>query len=62
MTNEIVTTQNSELAVVDRQPLDQNAALVFLMSQNSTTGRRTQRQSLEVIAPTREENNCTMPA
>lgn len=50
MTNEIVTTPNIELLVINDQPLDQNAALVFLASQNSTNGRRAQRQSLEVIA------------
>jgi integrase len=48
--NEITTTEPGELAIIASQPLDQHPAAVYLAGLNSERGRRTQRQSLEVVA------------
>jgi site-specific recombinase XerD len=49
MTSKIITTTQNSLVLIDTQPLDQNPAMVYLASL-AETGRRSQRQALEVIA------------
>lgn len=46
----IIPTSTGEIITRGSQPLDQNPAAVYLMQLNSETGRRTQRQALDVIA------------
>lgn len=51
MTSEIITIdQAGELITTGSQPLDQNPAAVYLASLSSPTGRRTQKQALDVMA------------
>jgi integrase/recombinase XerD len=47
---EMVPVDPGALITHGNQPLDQNPAAVYLASLNSPTGRRTQRQALEVMA------------
>jgi site-specific recombinase XerD len=49
MTSKIIPTSQDKLILLDRQPLDKNPAMVYLASL-AETGRRSQRQALEVIA------------
>jgi integrase len=47
---ETVEIVQNQMVVFVGEPVDHNPALVYLAGQNSTQGRRTQRQGLEVIA------------
>lgn len=49
MTNEIATTQQNDLAIIEPQPLDRNPAAVYLAGLGERS-RRVQGQALEVIA------------
>lgn len=49
MNNELVTTQTYDLVILDPLPIDQNPAAVYLAGL-SASGRRSQRQALNVIA------------
>lgn len=48
--SDIIPTSKGEIITRGNQPLDQNPAAVYLMQLNSETGRRTQRQALDVMA------------
>jgi len=51
MTSELTTIhQPGELTITGSQPLDQNPAAVYLASLESPTGRRTQKQALDIMA------------
>ena len=49
MDNELITSQNNDLVIIDPRPLDQNPAAVYLAGL-SPSGRRSQHQALDVIA------------
>jgi len=53
---EIIPTNSGEIVTSGGQPLDQNPAAVYLARLTSETGRRTQRQALDVMAGLMSDN------
>ena len=49
MDNELITSQNNDLVIIDPLPIDQHPAAVYLAGL-SASGRRSQHQALDVIA------------
>lgn len=50
MTNDLITTQPAELAIIEPLPLDRNPAAVYLASLGNDRARRVQADALAVIA------------